>query len=411
MAGALKPNVEGLREEANYKVLSLFGSQGSGGTVDNCGLFNGVCPNEWNTPNVFYWQVAGHYIEIEIESDCNIWRSGTTGWSNAISPLTIFKYDVGISNYVDISSSVIQTLSAITENQWEKTITGLPAGRYKFTGGNGVRLDCEWYIEKSIPPILLQVENDFYSINEEYYDSINRKYTPLSTDDLKNDKVYFPISNLLNDITINNETFKPITKFKYFKFVSESECTFAIKGIKSDKELIISNQNLSISSAEQINSFSQNILKTNNGNCKTVFSLDNGLTWKTWDTDTSQFVNLSNTVSNDIEPKNMSGEQKIEWDTFKNEVYIKGIDNNTMPTLNFNTLFNNTNIKIKFAHILIRPSYEDTILLKNISWNINEKGKWRQLSTSDIDIAIDSNSCNITALNNNMKNIKVNILI
>ena len=56
MAGISRPSPisNNLKKEAQYNVLSVVGSQGSGGTIASCGLFNGVNINEWNTANVMY---------------------------------------------------------------------------------------------------------------------------------------------------------------------------------------------------------------------------------------------------------------------------------------------------------------------------------------------------------------------
>lgn len=153
MAGKCKPSIAGLGREASYTVLSMSSSQGSGGTIDNCGLFNGTNPNEWNTANVFYWGEVANFLEIEIKQDCNIWRCGTSSWANSNGKLNIFLYNDTTSSYDNITNTVEQTTKNIDNNNWEKTIIGLKKGRYKFTISSGLRLDSEWYIE-NISPII-----------------------------------------------------------------------------------------------------------------------------------------------------------------------------------------------------------------------------------------------------------------
>lgn len=152
MAGSAKPIVVGLGIEATYTVLGVVGSQGSGGTVAKAGLLNEVCANEWNTSNVMYFSDSTTYIEIEINEDCNIWRSGTTTWINGIYPLKILKYNG--TSYNDVTNLYPQTLTPINEYKWEKTIDNLPKGRYKFIGKGGTlssnqRIDSEWYLEST----------------------------------------------------------------------------------------------------------------------------------------------------------------------------------------------------------------------------------------------------------------------
>ncbi|MBT2284660.1 hypothetical protein J7E78_14045 [Paenibacillus polymyxa] len=166
MAGKSKPNILNLGQEASYQVLSLVGSQGSGGTVQLPGLFDGNNPNEWNTPKVMYWQTADNFIEINISTPkVNIWRSGTTGWKQYIGSLKI-KYWNG-SSYVDVTNNYPQTVTQIAETQWEKTIPNLPSGRYRFEYGTALRLDSEWFIETATSSrILLSSGDKYYSITE-----------------------------------------------------------------------------------------------------------------------------------------------------------------------------------------------------------------------------------------------------
>ncbi|EPY2304972.1 hypothetical protein ACXATD_000596 [Clostridium sporogenes] len=171
MAGIAKPNIEKLGKEAKYKVISIKASSGSGGTLEKCGLFDGITSNAWNTPEVFYWnEDYDYHLEIDILSDnINIWRSGTANFSSYCNPLIIYKWDE--NDYVDVSNLYKQTTSAIKNGEWEKTIYDLPKGRYKFTNNKKLRLDSEWYIEEiKNNKYLLKQNNNYYSINNNYID-------------------------------------------------------------------------------------------------------------------------------------------------------------------------------------------------------------------------------------------------
>lgn len=143
MAGILKPN--NTREEANYKYIGGVGSSG----LQPTGLFNGVSANEWNTNNVMYWNGAGTYVEIEVFEEFNLWRSGTTSWISYKNPLKILKYQASSATYVDVTSLYPQALTSINENQWEKTLSNIPKGRYRFEYDAGLRIDSEWFIEST----------------------------------------------------------------------------------------------------------------------------------------------------------------------------------------------------------------------------------------------------------------------
>jgi len=140
MSSTAKPNVQGLGAEINYTIISSHVSSGTSAY----GLFDGTTPNEWNTNRVCYWLNSSNYIEINISQLCNIWRCGTQGWLNSKGPLQIFRYNG--TSYDDITSLYPQTLTSITNSQWEKTISKLPKGQYKFVG-TSYRIDSEWYVE------------------------------------------------------------------------------------------------------------------------------------------------------------------------------------------------------------------------------------------------------------------------
>lgn len=291
-----------------------------------------------------------------------------------------------------------------------------PFSKYKFyelffinnqgdTGDGGGR-----YIDISEIRFLLAVDTPFYLIND------NGKF--YNYDEENDSLVEVEDSSILNENALNNTCIYDLNKAKDLidlnsvEILCNQNVSLNIDGTKSNKEMIISTQNLSISSAEQINTFKQIISQVNNGNVKTVFSLDNATTWKTWDSTSLSFIDLTNTVDlTNLDVKNMTTEQQIQWNTLRDEINEKGMDKTTIQTLDFNSLFDETHKNIRFAHVLIRPTYEDTVTLQNMTWNINKKGLWHKLSENDIDIAIDLKHCEVKALNKDMNNVKVNILI
>jgi len=177
-AGNAKPIDEG--KEAEYEVLNVIGSQGSGGAVNSCGLFDGTQVNEWNTKKVMYWQGSNNYVELDIKEVCNIWRSGTTSWSGNANPLKILKWDG--TQYNDITATYTQALSKITENDWEKTISNMQPGRYRFEYGTGLRIDSEWYLEsletKSKLKVVLEVKEQLQlSVDEDLDENFEMIWT------------------------------------------------------------------------------------------------------------------------------------------------------------------------------------------------------------------------------------------
>ena len=149
MAGTSKPNVEELGQEAQYNVLSYNNSNGN--TSGICGLFDGKDTQILDETNFYWYMEEKYYVEIEILSESvNIWKIGYG--SPYIAPLKIYKYNDSTSQYENITSQITQTLVA-GKGEWEKFISNLPKGKYKFCGnpdvGVSYRLDSEWYIEES----------------------------------------------------------------------------------------------------------------------------------------------------------------------------------------------------------------------------------------------------------------------
>lgn len=162
MAGTAKPNIIGLGKEVNS---SIIGSSGLIGYAS--GLFDGAQVDQWNSSQVCYWNgidFPGCYMELLIPRMCNIWRSGTTSWIDHRSPFIILKYKG--SSYVDVTSLYPQTVTAINNTKWEKTISNLPAGQYRFST-SGRRLDSEWYLEEvNINKYLIKQGDNYYSIKD-----------------------------------------------------------------------------------------------------------------------------------------------------------------------------------------------------------------------------------------------------
>lgn len=128
----------------------ILSAHGVNTTQTGAGLFDNTRVSEWDTNKVFYWYNSADFIELQIDNDFRIWRSGTTGWSGSNKKLKTLQWNG--TAYVDISASQ-PTPTAITEASWELTTTDLPAGKYKFSYSAGYRIDSEWYIEQTAPSV------------------------------------------------------------------------------------------------------------------------------------------------------------------------------------------------------------------------------------------------------------------
>ena len=264
----------------------------------------------------------------------------------------------------------------------------------------------------------LRMYNIKVPINEAFYliqDNTDDKI--YNYDEENNQLVEVIDTSILHKDTLNNTCIYDLNKVidlidltdENISILSNKNVKLNVEGIKSDKELIISNQNLSTVTASTIHNFVLDVAKTANGNIKFVISDDNGLTWKTWNGTT--WDTLTNTCpltdANKVKQySELSDSEKNKWNQLKEEIWTNGIATDTAD-VDYNLLGKS----IRFAFVLYRPSYADNVTLKNLSIVFDKIGNWHKLSESDIDIAINTNSCSVTAKQNNLTNVKVNILI
>lgn len=138
------PNVVNLRAEAdytlegyqcynNYKTCPVLDKDNIGGTTHT-------------VESTFYWNTANDFLDITFHEEVNIWRAGVTSYPGYITPFTIEQWEESTDNWINVTNTITQTLTSLSSTQWEKTISNLPAGRYRFKATK--RMDSCWYIEK-----------------------------------------------------------------------------------------------------------------------------------------------------------------------------------------------------------------------------------------------------------------------
>ena len=212
--------------------------------------------------------------------------------------------------------------------------------------------------------VILQSNKNYYSIDEKYYNSSTKNYNAISDLNASNFSNYeFNIYDLFDEITINEETFKPIDKFKSFSIISTSQNTLTVNGIKVDKSMIATMEPLSMAAYETIHNITADYTTENNGAIKLIFSFDKGNTWKTYDVST----NVWNTVSVNIPSKlydNFTSEEKSNWDSARDTILSDGISVQNLG----NVVFSTETIKtLMFAIAFSRPTYADTCTLRGLN--------------------------------------------
>ena len=404
--GKITINDSYLRATYNYEGTNVEFNSKSGCPA----LFNGISETD-NPYKNFVLMANGYgenYIDFTVDSKSNIYAIGNVysdGGGSSPKPIHFYKY-----NDSDETWELIGDVNTQSDNTWYLLLS-CDKGRYKLVNYLNYVSFTEWFVE-SVASNLIKSNNRYYSIHEEFYDSSTKSYIPLDNLTTENfTEKAFSLSELTTEITIGDETFRPIDKFDQFQLISQRQTTYNITALKSDKELIISNQNLSTINAEVIHNFILETNKVANGNIKFAISNDNGVTWKTWNG--TNWNSLTNTAPLDENNKikqysKLSDSEKIQWNKLKEELWTKGMSTD-IADVDYNFIL--TNKTIRFAFVLYRPSYDDNVTLKDTKWLFDRIGSWHKLSEDDIDIAINSNMCTVTPKLQNLENVKVNILI
>jgi hypothetical protein len=391
MAGLSKPTGVGV-EMTDYVV------NGGVNQYNNTAvLFNGTAPSALWDVNCVFWAEGSNYVDITINKSCNLYAFGCWDAANGAVFSSIQKYNG--TSWVNVTANYTQVGSR--NGQWVLSVPKLSAGRYRFY--SAYRLDSEWYFESIPLNALLKQGGQYYSIKPEFYNTSLLQYTPLSSADITKG---FVLSDLFTTVTYGTEPpFKPISKFSDFQIIlSEANTAINIKGIKTTKELIVANDDITTSLAHNIDYFK--ILANTSGadNIKLALSIDNGVTWKTWDAITSNFIDL-NCVIPTTPYAQMTSTELSQWETAKELIYTNGINSTLFNTLNFNLLPKG---KIRFAYVLYRPTYSTLAETTQLDWKFDAEGSMQRMTDAECTVNIQTKQIKlISKVSNSIVNINV----
>lgn len=230
---------------------------------------------------------------------------------------------------------------------------------------------------------LLKENDNYYSIKPEYY--INNNYQVLNINNFptKEDFETYGFTNLnslIEDVTINEEVIKPIDKFNNFKIISDYTKDISIKGIKSNKELVISNNNFSTRISNNIDYFK---LQDSSNDIKIIFSIDNGIIWKSYND--NHFINLDISIPTTKSYNEFSNDEKQKWNEAITIIEQNGISVDMLQHIDFNKL-NISNIR--FGYLLSSNSPIELSYMTQLIWQFDSKGSMRLCKDSDIDIEL-----------------------
>ena len=361
MAGIARPTVAHLGKEVLPTNLTSNSIEGS---VN--GLFDGTCVNDWNGTRVCYWNKTSSYIEFTIDRKVNIWRCGTTGWATQHCSLFRIEKLQDDGTYLDITNEITQSVSPITEKEWEKTVSNLDKGTYRFYTQK-TRLDSEWYMEDATGFIIF-MNQKYYTIENNTLVEINEEIT---TDVIDERGVL--------ESTINENI---SLLFGNVKFISNDSNVLELNCLKTNNALVIENNDLPTTIQANINYFESQTEISGNGEIKMVFSIDEGITWKTHNG--VDFVDLPVIIP--CKPYNeLTEDELIQWNNARDEILANGIHSDNLKTLDFNTI---TFDKIRFAYVLHVDNTEDVALNKTRTWQFDAKDSMILMKDDEIDIEV-----------------------
>lgn len=233
---------------------------------------------------------------------------------------------------------------------------------------------------------ILLMGNQYYGIKEEFYDSELQMFTPITKADILNNGFEtYSISNikkLFNEITIKEETFKPIDKFDNFKFISDLGNIIKVNAIKSSKELVVASGDIVISMADTIEYMKLNTSLSDNSDVRIVFSTDKGVSWYTYDG--------TNIIPIDCiiplkDYQVMSDEEKVKYNVAKDIITNVGMSIDIFNSFDFNLI---NSYGIRFAYVLTRPTYSDMSEVNELSWKFDAKGYMKELKDNEYNLDV-----------------------
>lgn len=374
MAGTLKPD-DNLLTSLKESTITILDSYGSYTTCGGNGLVEGESYSGWNTNDkVMYWYKDDSFVKFKISKKTNIWCIATDGGFVATNNLTLYNEKMKdiTDKYCNIKNRTYRT------GVWQEWITELPAGTYYVYGSleatslskaNSRAVHGEWYGEALDSSYLIKNNSQLFIPNKDNYDSATGKYVPISSYDFQN----LNCDDLCDTPDYLNGL-RPIDLFDGdIQIIYKDDYTYSINGIKSSKELVVATGDINKELAQTINSITVESVKTNNGELKLAVSIDKGESWKTYDG--ANWVDLSITIPS-TEYDSMTTDEIVKWNNARDVIASYGIDADTFNSLNFNSLTDDNTAPgyLRFAYVLIRPSYADDVKTTKLDWDFNAKG-------------------------------------
>ena len=244
---------------------------------------------------------------------------------------------------------------------------------------NYARWDNSFDLSTISPSFYIKQNNKYYSFSKDNYDTATKMYKEITSDDINNNLYLCNLSDLTEEVTIGEETFKPIDKFDNFQFVSKYNEPKTIVGRKSKTGMSIPSGDIYTKVASKINSFTLDNTVNNNSYIKMAVSFDNGATWKTYKD--NSFSDLNITIANKTY-EDMTVDEKNNWKSAKETILSEGFATDILSTIDFNTI--NDLSTIRFAYVLYQDLINDNCGVNKLSWNFNVAGSFQKMTSDEV---------------------------
>lgn len=255
---------------------------------------------------------------------------------------------------------------------------------------------------------MIWMDGNYYSIKEENYDTSSQMYKPFTLEDIiTNSFSSYACNNikeLTTNVTYNNESFIPLSKFNNFKIISNKNIPLFSKGLKSTKELVVQNFDLYPTTFDKINSITIDKVMTGTSNIKIAFSKNLGETWHVFRDnkviDLDCFIPSKNYSS-------MTASEKLSFHAAKEAISNFGMTLQEFESTDFNLIKCS---RLRFAFVLEKTTYTDSLKLKNVLLNYNQATSRVLLSDDAYQASLFNHSISIIP-KEDLDEIEVDIII
>lgn len=292
-------------------------------------------------------------------------------WNRALTydDITLYSYkkldgnEYGLRGYWDFDESTGNTVLDKTTNGNNGTI-------------NGATRSSDTVDLKKISKFLIASKNNVYSYNQVTSSLDDVTSSVLDIDSISSMEIRGLGSE--NFSVINNNVVSTLISPKIVVETDIINPKLQVNAIPRP-QLIIPKEDIILGSLEYINTFNLTTNETGNGVIKTVFSVDSGFTWLTYNSITTQFevIDISN-IDN---------------------VKTNGIDTTTFNSIGIKWNEIITQEKVRFAYYLEKELATDTAEISQLRINMDYTDSWaKSIHPTEYNYKFNSTGCYVTFL-------------